>query len=198
MSLQPPPKVQKLQSGVTCQSEGITRVSVLPAVRQGVSSRRAGRCLPQCCQANGGAAGVDGQRFEDIEAYGGERWLGELAEELQRRRRIDRKPSGGSTYRSRTASKRPLGIPTIKDRVVQTAAVLVLEPIFEADLQPEQYAYRPDRSAQDAVERSTSLLNTGHTRGDRRGFERLLRQHSARRTDEIGGPSQSAIGTCCV
>ncbi|HLA85582.1 MAG TPA: reverse transcriptase domain-containing protein, partial [Thermoguttaceae bacterium] len=52
---------------------------------------------------------------------------------------------------------------TIKDRVVQTAAGLVLEPIFEADLQPEQYAYRPERSALDAVRKVHSLVNTGHT-----------------------------------
>src|SRR5206468_12880034 len=54
------------------------------------------------------------------------------------------------------------GIPTIRDRAVQTAAVLVLEPIFEADLQPEQYAYRADRSALDAVQRVHKLINTGH------------------------------------
>jgi group II intron reverse transcriptase/maturase len=59
--------------------------------------------------------------------------------------------------------QRPLGIPTIKDRVVQMAAVLVLEPIFESDLQPEQHAYRPGRSALDAVNQVHSLLNTGHT-----------------------------------
>jgi retron-type reverse transcriptase len=53
-------------------------------------------------------------------------------------------------------------VPAIKDRVAQTAAVLVLEPIFEADLQPEQYAYRSDRSALDAVRHVHKLLNTGH------------------------------------
>src|SRR5207248_8561082 len=58
--------------------------------------------------------------------------------------------------------QRPLGVPAIKDRVAQTAAVLVLEPIFEADLQPEQYAYRADRSALDAVRHVHKLLNTGH------------------------------------
>ncbi len=58
--------------------------------------------------------------------------------------------------------KRPLGVPTIKDRVVQTAAMLVIEPIFEADLQPEQHGYRPKRSAQDAVKAVHALINTGH------------------------------------
>jgi retron-type reverse transcriptase len=53
-------------------------------------------------------------------------------------------------------------VPTVKDRVVQMAAVLVLEPIFEADLQPEQYAYRPGKSALDAIRHVHSLLNTGH------------------------------------
>ena len=59
--------------------------------------------------------------------------------------------------------QRPLGIPTIKDRVVQMAAVIVLEPIFEADLQPEQYAYRPGKSAHDAIRHAHSLFVTGHT-----------------------------------
>lgn len=113
------------------------------------------------CKANGGAAGVDRQSFEDIEAYGAEKWLGELAAELKgksyrpaavRRVWID-KANGG---------KRPLGVPTIKDRVAQTAAMLVIEPIFEADLQPEQHGYRPRRSAQDAVKAVHALIHRGH------------------------------------
>ena len=115
---------------------------------------------------------MDGQEFEDIEKYGVERGLDELAEELKRRtyqpqavRRVMIDKAGGG--------KRPLGIPVIRDRVVELAAVLVLEPIFEADLQPEQYAYRQDRSALDAVRHVHQLLSTGHGQvvdADLRGY----------------------------
>ena len=114
-----------------------------------------------CCKANGGTAGVDGQTFEDIEAYGVERWLDELTQELKSqtyrplsvRRVYIPKPDG---------KQRPLGIPAIRDRCTMMAAVLVLDPIFEADLEPEQYAYRRDRSALDAVRHVHKLINTGH------------------------------------
>jgi RNA-directed DNA polymerase len=116
-----------------------------------------------CCKANQGAAGVDGERFEDIEAYGLERWLGELAQELRNKtyqpqavRRVFIPKQGGQGVR-------PLSIATIRDRVAQTAAKLVLEPIFEADLTPEQHGYRPGRDALTAVKQVHSLLNTGHT-----------------------------------
>jgi group II intron reverse transcriptase/maturase len=113
------------------------------------------------CKANHGAAGVDGVRFEDIEAYGEERWLGELAERLRNK---DYRPEAVKRVwiPKPNGKLRPLGIPTITDRVVQTATLIVLEPIFEADLQPEQYAYRAERGAQDAVRAVHRLLVTGH------------------------------------
>ena len=112
------------------------------------------------CRANGGVAGVDGQTFADIAEYGVEKWLGELAEELRKKtyrpeavqRAWTPKPDG---------TQRPLGIPTIRDRVAQMAVLLVLEPIFDSDLQPEQYAYRAQRGALDAVEDVAAQLRLG-------------------------------------
>jgi RNA-directed DNA polymerase len=116
------------------------------------------------CKSNGGAAGVDGQEFDDIESYGREQWLRELAQELREKkyqpqavRRVFIPKRGGS-------GRRPLGIPSIRDRTVQMATVLVLGPIFEADLPPEQHAYRPERDALSAVKQVYKLLKTGHTK----------------------------------
>jgi len=115
------------------------------------------------CKANKGAAGVDGQRFEDIEAYGEGRWLGELADRLRTKTYEPAAVKRVWIPKPNSSKLRPLGVPTITDRVVQTAALLVLEPIFGADLAPEQYAYRHDRGAHDAIRAVHSLLNTGHT-----------------------------------
>jgi RNA-directed DNA polymerase len=160
MSLTTPSSVQKLQTALHAKAKESPKLR-FHALYDKVYRRDVLAYAYERCQANGGAAGVDSQTFENIEAYGRERWLEELTQELKSRtyqpqpvRRVYiPKPDG---------KQRPLGIPTIRDRVAQTAAVLVLEPIFEADLQPEQYAYRADRSALDAVQHVHKLINTGH------------------------------------
>jgi RNA-directed DNA polymerase len=113
-------------------------------------------------RANDGAPGVDGTTFAMIEAAGLQKWLSGIRKDLIEktyepepvRRVMIPKPGGG---------ERPLGIPTIRDRVVQTAAKLVLEPIFEADFEPGAYGYRPGRSGTQAVEDVKSLLWGGYT-----------------------------------
>jgi hypothetical protein len=105
---------------------------------------------------------VDGVTFEDIEAAGLERWLAAVQEALRTetyraqpvRRVLIPKPGGG---------ERPLGIPVIRDRVVQTAALLILQPIFEADLEPTAYGYRPGRTALEAVQEVHRALCAGQT-----------------------------------
>ena len=160
-SLTAPESVRKLQTALHAKakespdfrfyslSDKVWRADVLQAAWHAV-------------RRNGGAAGVDGETVQRIEQRGVERWLGELARDLK-----------AGTYRpnavrqvlipKKQAGKyRALGIPCVRDRVAQTAALMVLTPIFEADLQPEQYAYREGRSAQDAVRRVHWLLNRGH------------------------------------
>jgi RNA-directed DNA polymerase len=113
-------------------------------------------------RANWGAPGMDGATFTAIEAAGLEEWFAGLRKDLVAktyrpepvRRVMIPKPGGG---------ERPLGIPTIRDRVVQTAAKLVLEPIFEADLDPAAYGYRPGRSGADAIKEVHALLCRGYT-----------------------------------
>jgi RNA-directed DNA polymerase len=112
-------------------------------------------------RANKGAPGVDRQDFAAIEAYGVERWLGELALAL-REETYRPEPIKRVFIPKANGKLRPLGVPTLRDRVCMTAAVLVLEPIFEADLPPEQYAYRPGRSAQQAVVEVEEVLFRSH------------------------------------
>ena len=112
------------------------------------------------CRSNKGAPGVDGQDFADVEAYGVERWLGELALAL-RERTYQPDPIRRVFIPKANGKLRPLGISTLRDRVCMTALMLVLEPIFEADLPPEQYAYRPGRNAQQAVVEVEALLFCG-------------------------------------
>lgn len=161
MSLATPKRVRKLQRTLNAKAKGSPTYRFY-ALYDKIYREDVLRFAYQRSKAKGGAAGVDGVSFAGIETYGRDRWLGELAEMLRNkqyraeaiRRVYIPKPDG---------KQRPLGIATIKDRVVQTAVVLVLEPIFEADLQEEQYAYRPERSAHDAVKAVHSLVNKGHT-----------------------------------
>ena len=113
------------------------------------------------CRTNKGAPGVDGQDFVDIEKYGVERWLGELA--LALREETYRPDPIRRVYIPKAnGNLRPLGISTLRDRVCMTAAMLVLDPIFEADLPPEQYAYRQGRNAQQAVREVEATLFYDH------------------------------------
>jgi RNA-directed DNA polymerase len=113
------------------------------------------------CRSNKGAPGVDGQDFVEVEAYGLQRWLGELV--LALRQEACRPDPIRRVFIPKANGKlRPLGISTLRDRVCMTAARLVLDPIFEADLPIEQYAYRSGRNAQQAVIDVQELLFREH------------------------------------
>jgi RNA-directed DNA polymerase len=147
--LRTPDKVRKLQSALHAKAKAEPGFRFYALYDKIYRADVLAHAYAQC-RANKGAPGVDGQDFTEVETYGVERWLGELAEALKKesyrpepiRRVYIPKANGG---------RRPLGNPTLRDRVAMTAAVLVLEPIFEADLPDEQYGYRPGKSAQQAV-----------------------------------------------
>ena len=160
MSLVPPPKVQKLQTALHAKAKGSPDYRFYRLYDK-VYRRDILEFAYLRCRSNDGAPGVDGQTFEDIEAYGLDRWLDELTAEL-RMRTYRPSPVRRVFIPKGDGKQRPLGIGSIRDRVAQMATVLVLEPIFEADLTPEQYAYRADHSALDAVKAVHGHLNTGH------------------------------------
>jgi RNA-directed DNA polymerase len=161
MSLQTPEKIRRLQRKlyVKAKEESSFRFYQLydKVYREDILAH-----AYNLARSKKGAPGVDGMTFEDIEAQGLEKWLEGLRKELRDktykpspvRREMIPKPDGG---------ERPLGIPTIRDRVVQTAVKLVLEPIFEADFEGCAYGYRPDRSALDAVRQVHRALCEGYT-----------------------------------
>src|SRR5450755_666071 len=158
-----PESVQKLQTALQAKAKGNPSFRFY-ALYDKVHREDVLQLAYLRSKSNGGAAGVDGQEFEDIESYGREQWLGQLAQELREKkyqpqavRRVFIPKRGGT-------GRRPLGIPSIRDRTVQMATVLVLGPIFEADLPPEQHAYRPERDALSAVKQVYKLLKTGHTK----------------------------------
>ena len=111
-------------------------------------------------KCNGGTSGVDGITFEDIKAKGSIEYLAELQEELKEGQ-YKPKPVKRVYIPKANGKKRPLGIPTIRDRIVQTAFLMVLEPIFEADFTESSYGFRPEKSAHDAIKEIYKYLNWG-------------------------------------
>jgi group II intron reverse transcriptase/maturase len=161
MSLRPPEKVEKLQTVLRAKakaSPGYRFYQLYDKVyRDDILAHAYERC-----RFNDGSPGVDGQTFADIETYGVEQWLGELAQEL--RKKTYRPAAVRREWIPKADGKqRPLGIPTIRDRVVQMAFVLVVEPIFDVDLQPEQHAYRAGHDAHGAIEAVQGWLDRGYT-----------------------------------
>ena len=161
VSVTTPPKLQRLQEAL------YTKAKQDPAYRFYLLYDKVYRAdilahAYALSQQHGGAPGVDGVTFEDIEGAGRARWLAAVQEALRTetyraqavRRVLIPKPGGG---------ERPLGIPTIRDRVVQTAAMVILQPIFEADMDPTAYGYRPGRGALEAVQEVHRALCAGHT-----------------------------------
>jgi RNA-directed DNA polymerase len=178
MSLTPPETVGKLQAALHTKAKDAPGYRFYALYDKLYRRDVLGWALTRC-RINAGAPGVDVQTFADIEAYGEDRWLDELAEEL-RKGTYQPTPVRRAFIPKSDGKPRPLGIPCIKDRVVQMAVVLVLGPIFEADLEPGQHAYRPGRSALDAVRQVERLLRTGHTEvvdADLSGYFDIIPHH---------------------
>jgi RNA-directed DNA polymerase len=161
MSLTTPDKIRSLQRKLYCKAkaEPAFRFYVLydKICREDILHH-----AYRMARANAGAPGVDGVTFAQIEERGLEGWLAGLREELVSKtyrpdsvRRVMIPKHGGG--------ERPLGIPSIRDRVIQTAAKIVLEPIFEADFEGNAYGYRPARGAADAVKDVYRHLRRGYT-----------------------------------
>ena len=114
------------------------------------------------CRANNGKSGVDGMSFKDVERYGVDKFLAEIKLELDNQS-YHPQPVKRVYIEKANGKKRPLGIPTIKDRVVQMSAKMVIEPIFEADFEDCSFGFRPKRSAADAVSVIKENLKKGKT-----------------------------------
>lgn len=111
-------------------------------------------------KANGGTCGVDGERFKDVERQGVSEYLLKLHTELKQRRYIPQ-PVKRVYIPKANGKKRPLGIPTVRDRIVQTAFLMILEPIFEADFAESSHGFRPNKSAHGAIRDIYKYLNWG-------------------------------------
>src|ERR1700684_149562 len=161
MSLETPEKIRTLRRRLYCKAKREPQFRFY-LLYDKICREDILRHAYRLARANAGAPGVDGMTFAQIEAGGLDAWLASLREDLVARtyrpapvrRVMIPKPGGG---------ERPLGIPTIRDRVVQTAAKLVLEPIFEADFEDGAYGYRPGRSATDAIKEVHRLICRGYT-----------------------------------
>ena len=187
MSLETPEKIRNLQRKLYCKAkaEPAFRFYILydKICRDDVL-----RHAYALSRANAGGPGVDGTTFEQIDASGVEAWLAGLREDLvSKTYRVD--PVRRATIPKPGGGERPLGIPTIWDRVVQAAAKIVLEPIFEADFEDSAYGYRPRRSAVDAVKGNAPASPPGPHRRRRRRFVEVFRHDPAFGPPQIGGPA---------
>ncbi len=160
MSLQTPPRLRRLQEALYAKAkqEPAYRFYLLydKVYREDILAH-----AYALSRHRGGAPGVDGVTFADIEAAGVEQWLAAVGEAL-RTQTYRPQPVRRVMIPKHDDGERPLGIPTIRDRVAQTAAYLILQPIFEADLDPTAYAYRPGRGIREAVREVHQALCAGH------------------------------------